>query len=218
MSKAVIFDLDGTLIDSIPDVRLALNTVLESHGNRPLTRDELETLVGEGAMPMIRGAFAMTGDTPDDLQDALRQYLDHYAAHPVRETTLYDGAVAMLEQLRQQGYVLAVCTNKPQRMTDLVLRDLGIAPLFAAAIGGDTLPWRKPDGRHILSTLEQAGGAAKAVMIGDSHNDIQAAKHIGMASVAVSFGYCHDGVETLGADRVIDHFDQLPTTLKDLGL
>jgi len=167
---------------------------------------------------MIRGAFAMTGDTPDDLQDALRQYLDHYAAHPVRETTLYDGAVAMLEQLRQQGYVLAVCTNKPQRMTDLVLRDLGIAPLFAAAIGGDTLPWRKPDGRHILSTLEQAGGAAKAVMIGDSHNDIQAAKHIGMASVAVSFGYCHDGVETLGADRVIDHFDQLPTTLKDLGL
>jgi len=220
---AVVFDLDGTLIDSIPDVCAAVNVMLEDHGRPPLSLDTLRGMVGHGAGAMLDKAFEATGGgpTPDG---ALARYLGAYRAHPTDNTRIYDGAVELLDILSAAGVVLGICTNKPGEMTRLVLDGLGLHERFAAVVCGDETPYPKPDGRHVTATLaamglmEADGGAAplRAVFVGDALPDVQAARAAGLSSVVVTFGY--DGVAAMrfGADAVIDHFSQLPPLLEHL--
>jgi phosphoglycolate phosphatase len=217
-SFAVVFDLDGTLIDSAPDVRAALNAVLAEEGRRQLSLAEVQELVGEGAAALIERAWAATGQPTASpaLAPLIERYLAHYRAHPADHTHVYDGVVCLLEGLRAKGCLLGICTNKPSGMTGIVLDALDLSRHFQAILGGDYVR-RKPDGDHILETLRRMGASAdRAVYIGDSITDIQAARNAAVPVVAVDWGYARMPPEQLGADRLISHFRDLPAVLTEL--
>lgn len=217
MTDTIIFDLDGTLIDSVPDVRHALNDALVRHGHSSLTLTQVRSLVGEGAAVMIGRALGTAADAPE-VPGVLTDYLAAYRAQPVLDTTLYPGAVPALERLAAKGARLGVCTNKPAAMARLVLERLELTRCFAAILGPEDVARRKPHGDHILDTVRAIGGdPARTVMVGDSETDAAAARAAGVPFVAVSFGYCGEaGAAALGADRVIDHFDQLDAAIAEL--
>lgn len=215
---AVVFDLDGTLIDSAPDVRAALNRLLAEEGRPQLTLAQVQELVGEGARALIERAWAATG-TPAaeaEVSGLVERYLAHYRAAPADHTLVYDGVVTMLEALRAGGARLGICTNKPHRMTEIVLAALGLDRHFDAVLGGD-FPRRKPDGEHILETLRRMGAEGlPALYVGDSITDVAAARDARLPVVAVDWGYARMPVEQLGADRLIAGFDQLPAAIAEL--
>lgn len=214
---AVVFDLDGTLIDSVPDVRNALNVMLAGRGRRDLTVDEVRLMVGEGARVMLERVFAATGGPEADFDGALAEYLAAYSARPVVDTVIYPGAVAALQRLTDSGIVLGICTNKPSGVTNLVVEALGLTRMFAAVIGGDSLPYRKPDPRHVTGTLAaMSDRPLRAAYVGDSETDMVAARGASLPTIAVSFGYAKESVEQLDADRVIDHYDELDRALEEL--
>jgi len=218
MPGALVFDLDGTLIDSAADVRTALNALLVEEGRPPLSLDQVRALIGEGATVLIERAFAATGApaAPAAVRGLVDRYLDHYRAAPADHTLVYDGVTDLLSGLRAEGWRLGVCTNKPQALSELVLATLGLAPFFDAVVGGDR-PRRKPDGEHVRETLRQMGAAGwPAVYVGDSATDVAAARDAGLPIVAISWGYAQMDPRALGADRLIDHYRDLPATLSDL--
>ena len=216
LPRAVVFDLDGTLIDSVPDIQAALNWLMARVGRRAVTRDEVVGMVGDGVPKLVERGFLATGGLPDGgLEAPTAEFTRHYEANAATRTRPFPGAEAALEALRGAGCTLAVCTNKPAGATAEILGALDLARFFAAVAGGDTLPGvRKPDPRHLLHVLDQLGAAPEdAVMVGDSHNDVNVAKAAGVATVAVTFGYAHGPVQDLGADVLIDHFDDLVPAL-----
>lgn len=211
--SAVIFDLDGTLIDSVPDVTAALNRMLEGFGRRQLQLDEVKTMVGWGARTMLCKAFENTGGLDGiDVECALGVYLAHYRSHPADHTHVYPGVREELARLNALGVPLGICTNKPHEMTVLVLKALNMHSHFSAICGADLLPFRKPDGRHILHVIEQLdANPADAIMVGDSDTDIRAARDARIPCIAVTYGY-HAG-SLLDADVVLQDFAELPRAL-----
>lgn len=219
--QALVFDLDGTLIDSAPDMTRMLNRTLAEFGRPALTEAQVRTMVGDGSAMLVRQAFAATGAPLEDeaVQPVLRHYLDTYyddAEPPV----LYAGVAETLEALAGRGVRLGLCTNKPERITRKLLGVLGLEGLFGAVAGGDTLAVKKPDGRHLTWVLERldvlmpAGTApARAAMVGDNANDVKAARSAGVPVVAMSYGYPRMPVEQLGADLILDRFADLPDGL-----
>jgi len=215
---AVVFDLDGTLIDSAPDVRAALNHLLAEEGRRQLSLPQVQDLVGEGAAALIERAWTVTGTkAPAAAVTALvERYLAHYRACPAGQTVVYDGVVPLLERLGAEGISLGICTNKPQRMTEIVLHALGLSRHFAAILGGD-FPRRKPDGEHIRETLRRMGAeGVPALYVGDSITDVRAARDAGLPVVAVDWGYARMPVAQLGADRLISSYAELPAVIGEL--
>ncbi len=216
---AVVFDLDGTLVDSIWDLIDGLNVLMARVGRTSLDRDAVVMMVGDGLPKLVERAFLATGDLPKDseLADHVAWFADYYEANATARTQPYPGAVRALEGLRDAGVRLGVCTNKPAGATAEVLDKLDLARFFTAVAGGDTVPGRrKPDPahlHHVLAGLDVS--AARAVMVGDNHNDVGVARAAQVPVIAVSFGYAHGPVAELGADRVIDHFDDLIPALKD---
>lgn len=184
--RAVIFDLDGTLIDSDPDIRAALNRVLAAEGLAPLSTAEVQSMIGDGAKVLLERGFAARGSQPEPRH--LAAFLADYEANSVVETVPYPGIVAALEALAAAGHRLGVCTNKPVAAARHVLARLGLDKYFAAVTGGDSTPFRKPDPKHLAATLAQLG-ASRAVMIGDHENDINAAAGLGIPSIFVTWGY-----------------------------
>jgi len=218
-TDAIVFDLDGTLIDSVPDVRNALNRTLASDGRRPLSHDEVCTMVGEGARVMFEKAWAATGDalTGEAFEVLFDRYAGYYLAHPADETVIYPGVSDILEALAGDGVALGICTNKPQALSVAVLEALGLRGLFASIVGGDATQYRKPDARHVFETLAPMGAeTAAAAFVGDSAIDVAAARNAGLPIVLVSWGYRHVPAADLGADAVIDRFADLPTALAGL--
>ncbi|AYD01101.1 HAD family hydrolase [Neorhizobium sp. NCHU2750] len=210
-SPLVIFDLDGTLIDTAPDLIDSLNDTISTVGLAPVTFDDLTHLVGQGARMMIKRAFDLRKVTLDDVQaEALfAHFIKHYHAHMPGKSRPFDGVVACLERLSAAGMTLAVCTNKAEELAVPLLEKLGLSGHFAATTGGDTFAVRKPDAGHILGTIERAGGDPKqSLMVGDSINDILAAKNAGIPSIAVDFGYSDVPVASLSPSRVISHFNE----------
>lgn len=215
MSKfALVFDLDGTLIDSIPDVRAALNRALLKLQLQQLTLAQVKTMVGHGAHYMIRSALTAAGgeDSETMLNTLLEVYLNEYRERPVEHTILYPNVPAVLQQLYEQGFNLGICTNKPYAMSLLVLEQLQLLQLFTAVTGGDHLPFCKPDARHIEETLRlMRAEEASAIMIGDGNTDIEAASNAGIPSILVTYGY-HEH-DDLVADARINDFAQLPDAI-----
>ena len=216
-----MFDLDGTLLDTLPDSRAALNRVLAEDRYRMLSLDEVHSTVGEGARAMLRRALEIAGcaDAPDDatLEGYVRRYLSAYLEDPARYTEAYPGVLDTLARLAADGLTLGICTNKPRATTDAVLARLDIDRYFTAVMCPEDVERRKPDGAHVLATLERMKAIREtAVFVGDSETDVAAAVDAGIASVAVSYGYSHAPVESLAADAVVSSFIDLPAALDRL--
>ncbi|MDP6954257.1 MAG: phosphoglycolate phosphatase [Alphaproteobacteria bacterium] len=217
----IVFDLDGTLIDSAPDLTEALNRVLDEQDLPPVTTAAVRHMVGDGAVKMIERGFAAAGRPWDDgLPLALRDsFLAHYEDCMTDNTVAFDGVRGALEALRGAGQTLAICTNKPEAMSETILSRLGLDHFFTSVLGGDSLAVRKPDPQHLLETISRAGGSREAaVMVGDSATDVGAARNAGVPVVAVSFGYTRIAPAELGADALIEHFDELLPALATVSL
>jgi phosphoglycolate phosphatase len=212
MQPIIVFDLDGTLAETAPDIISTLNVILVQEGLAPVGVEKARDLVGAGARALIERGFKLHGTvlTPEHLEVLFQRFLVIYADRVADESYLYPGVVDALTTLAADGYALAVCTNKPERHSRLLIEALGITARFAAICGRDTFPVFKPDPAHLLLTIKAAGGdPARAVMVGDSRTDIHTAKAAGIPVVAVPFGYTDVPIETLEPDVVIQHFDAL---------
>jgi phosphoglycolate phosphatase len=211
-----VFDLDGTLADTAPDLTATLNVVLRGEGLPAVSLTDARRMIGHGARVMLEQGIEAAGRevTPARLDELYRTYLAHYADHLCVETKLFPGVAEALDRLEARGFRFAVCTNKIEAHSVRLLEALGIAHRFAAICGRDTFPFVKPDPRHLTLTIRQAGGvASNAVMIGDSRTDIATAQAAGVPVVAVPFGYTDVPVESLEPDMVIQHFDELPAAV-----
>ncbi len=212
MARWMLLDLDGTLVDSVPDLAAALNRTLAAHALAPLGNDAVTGMVGDGASKLVERGFGARGVCADAAMQA--RFLADYTAHASDHSRTYPGVMEGLEQLRARGWTLAVCTNKPEAAARALLVALGLAPFFASVGGGDSFAVRKPDPGHLLATLSAAGGeVGRCVMVGDHHNDIIAATDAGVASVFVRWGY---GVDVPGASAAISRFAELPDVAERL--
>jgi len=208
--KAIIFDLDGTLVDSASDLRDAVNVLLAEEGLRQLDLDEVKSMIGDGAAKLVERAVSATGGDRSRLPALVTRFLQIYEADATRHTEAYPGVVETLVGLRQLGLPLAVGTNKPYRATIDILEALGLRGYFDAVIGGDTLPERKPHPAPILAALSRLGIAPEvALMVGDNYHDVQAAQAAGVRAFAVTYGYSHKPHAELGAERLIDTMPEL---------
>lgn len=218
--RALVFDLDGTLVDTAPDLHATLNVILTTNGRRELDLGQVRNLVGEGAGRLVERGFAMTGAPldPDPLKAAIAQYLSHYGANLSVFSRPFPDVAATLERFKAEGYRLAVCTNKAEQLSRKLLTDIAFLAYFDALLGGDTLPVCKPDPAHLLSTLDAIGATPdEAVMIGDSPVDVATAKAAGVPVIAVDFGYSRIPVAELGANAVISGYAELPAALAAVG-
>lgn len=211
-----VFDLDGTLIDTAPDLIESLNHTIAAHGLAPVTLDDLTHLVGHGARAMIERSFALRGAplSEDEYPAMLDRFVTYYEETMPGASQPYPGLVAALDRLAAAGVRLAVCTNKMESLARTLIDRLGLTDRFAAITGGDTFTVRKPDAEHLLGTIDKAGGdPARTVMLGDSLNDMLVARNAGIPSIAVPFGYSDRPVAELSPDHIITHFDELTVEL-----
>jgi phosphoglycolate phosphatase len=218
-SPTLAFDLDGTLVDTAPDLMATLNYLLTREGLRAVGLEEAKGMIGAGARALMERGFAANGAARSAAEyDALfEDFLAYYMAHIADDSRPFPGVVAAIDRLAGEGWRLAVCTNKLEGLSRRLLTELGIADRFAAICGGDTFPLKKPDPRHLQETIRKAGGdPAHALMVGDSATDIATAKAAGIPVVAVDFGYTTVPVRDLDPDRVISHFDALYDAVQDL--
>jgi len=217
---ALVFDLDGTLIDSAPDLAWSVNQLLAEEQHAPLDLPGIKAMIGHGARNLVERAFAATGGcVADSSLDALtRRFLEIYESHGVRETTTYPGVRETLSTLQERDIPLGLCTNKPEQATLGVLNDLNLSAFFSAVVGGDTLAGiRKPDPRPLLAVLETLGASPdRAIYIGDSLTDVQVARAAGLRVVLREDGYTTEPAESLGADAVFGPFEELPQLLAQL--
>lgn len=218
LPDTVIFDLDGTLVDSAPDLTGALNATLASLGLAALPEAEVRHMVGHGARKLIeRGLEAHAVPKSASEIDALVEHFIHYyAGHVADHSVAFPGVVATLNWLRARGVRLGVCTNKPVVLAKQLIVALELDGYFPtdAILGGDSLTVKKPDGRHLIATVEAlSGDLDRTVMVGDSATDLNAARDAGVPAVLVTFGYTPIPAEKLGADAVIGHFSELPHVL-----
>ncbi len=215
----VVFDLDGTLVDTAADLASATNKLLAAEGLQPIPVTKMRTLISYGARHMIERGFAERGVRKSEAEvDALlTSFLADYGRNIAVESRPFPGAMEVLGRLTQSGHRLAVCTNKREQLARRLLAELKMDGLFHAVTGRDTLPVHKPDPGHLIGTVILADGdLGRAVMIGDSDVDILTAKSAGLPSVGVSFGYSREPIATFKPTVVIDHFDALDAVLDNI--
>ncbi len=216
--KALLFDLDGTLVDSAEDLMDALNEVLVGEGLRRVSGAEVRSMIGDGALKLVERGLVETGGDLRRSDELLAIFLKIYEPRSSRKTRPYPGVLDTLGGLRKSGLHLAIVTNKPEVATRLITNALGLTPFFGAVVGGDTLPERKPHRAPVEEALRRLGvGASEALMVGDSCHDVEAAHAAGLKAAVVSYGYAHGDPRGLGADFVIDHFSDLPRAMENLG-
>ena len=208
MTRTLVLDLDGTLVDSVPDLAACLNRLMTTRRLAPFAEAEVAAMVGDGVAVLLARAFAARAGVPDGA--AVAAYTEDYRAHVAVASRLYPGVAETLGNLAASGWRLAVCTNKPEAPARALLAALGVADRFAAIGGGDSFPVRKPDPGHLLATLAQAGGApGSAVMAGDHANDLAAARGAGIPGIFAAWGY--GGADSArGAAAVARSFAELP--------
>ena len=235
-----MFDLDGTLVETAPDLCGAVNVLMRELGRPAVTLAQTKHMIGDGMAKLTERALEVTGGAPtcaDELAARVVQLHDIYTRACCVDTYLYEGVAETLAALQSAGYGLAVCTNKPFAPAEIILEETGVAQYFdggAALVGGDTLAVRKPNAEHLLHAVALAGGggggrggggcvaagsdelAANVVMIGDGHNDILVAKAAGVPSIGLTYGYTRIPLAELGADVLLDRFDEIPSAVEQL--
>ena len=217
--SVLVFDLDGTLVSSMEDLVATLNVVMTAAGHEAIPEEKVGHMVGHGAKVLIqRGLdYNKVAWTDETIAPLFRHFLEHYADNSTVHTRPFDGVVRALETFRAEGWKLAVCTNKAERLTLPLLEKLDLTRHFDAVVGGDTYRSAKPNAEPLLGAIARAGGQVQgSIMVGDSNPDIQAARNAGIPVIAVDFGYTPVPVRELGPDRVISHFDQLAAAVADL--
>jgi phosphoglycolate phosphatase len=209
--QALIFDLDGTLVDTAPDLVGAANHALSLINRPPLPEAQFRHLVGHGALNLIKRCIAETGEPVADdvvkrLYDAL---LSYYGDNIANESKVFDGVIPLLEKAKVHGIRMGVCTNKVEHLSHKLLGEIGLAKYFDAVVGGDTLPVMKPDVAPYHEVAKRLGVAPlSSFMIGDSETDIRTAQNVGVPVIAVSFGYTPQHVSHFNPTHVIDHYDE----------
>ena len=213
----VIYDLDGTLIDSAKDMQMAVSQVLADHGLPPVSEDDVRIFMGQGSKVTMAKAFAKHGKALDDdtLSAVTREFVRYYEADPVSHTSAFAGVPEVVARFARLGLKQGVCTNKFERPSRMILEHLKLMPPISDVAGADTFPVRKPDPKHILMLVERMGGLPdRTVMVGDSIHDVEAAHGAGLPAVLVSWGYTDKPASELGAEAVIQKFDGLPEALQ----
>lgn len=209
----VAFDLDGTLVDTAPDLIGTLNLLLAEEGLSPLPMQEARPFIGRGARWLIERGFTAAGARldPERLPQLFERFVATYRARIADESRPFPGCEAALDRLRAQGARLTVCTNKRTDLSVALLEALGLAGRFEAVIGADAAPAIKPDPRHLAAAVDAAGGAMdRAILVGDAATDAGAARAAGAKLILVSFGYTEIPAQELAPDILIHHFDELP--------
>lgn len=217
MSPALIFDLDGTLVDTAPDLLGALNAILLQEARPPVNHADLRHLVGFGARSMMIEAFRMTGAPMDDarLPALIDSFISHYRTHIAVASRPFPGVESTLAALKAEGARMGVLTNKPQELTDLLLPAVDLDSYFTAIHGAGRFSYNKPDARVFHHVVEELGGGP-ALMIGDSATDVATARAADVKVILVSFGYTPEPASRLGADLVVDDFAEIPAAAKAL--
>jgi len=218
-APTIVFDLDGTLIDTAPDLVDTLNVVLAREGLPPVPYETARNLIGGGSRMMIKRGVEAEGRVfpPAKLEQLFADFIAHYSEHIADRSRPFPELIDALDSLAADGWRFAVCTNKLERLSILLLAQLGLADRFAAICGQDTFGMQKPDPEVLRRTVAAAGGGLQdAIMIGDSLTDIRTARAAGIPVIAVDFGYTERPVEEFGPDRIISRFSQLPTAVAGL--
>lgn len=217
--ETIVFDLDGTLVDTAPDLTAALNAVMRSLGRCEIPLQDVRHMVGRGARYLIERAMEATG-TPAkqaDLENLVRRFIVHYDANIAASSRPFERAVTVAQSLSSRGHRLGICTNKPEALSLKLMDELGLRSMFPVILGADSRPYRKPDPRHLIDTIEALhGNPGDAVLVGDSETDVKTARAANIPVIVVSFGYTEIPPRDLGADAVIDHFDALEQALRGL--
>jgi phosphoglycolate phosphatase len=219
MGLTIVFDLDGTLVDTAPDLVDTLNVVFAREGLPPMPFATARNLIGGGARRMIERGLAAEGRAcgADEIERLFRHFIAHYSAHIADRSRPFPALDAALDTLAAQGARFAVCTNKLEALSTQLLEALGLARRFVAICGQDTFGIQKPDPEILRRTIRRAGGSLEAaVMVGDSANDIDTARAAGVPVVAVDFGYTEVPVARLKPDRIISDYAELPAAVRAL--
>lgn len=218
--KVIIFDLDGTLIDSAPDLAVSVNYTLEKLGMGQYSHDTIRYWVGNGAKVLVKRALLGSVDTTPDVDEALFNkalniFLEHYASHLAISTTLYPNVEPILQTLKTQGYRLVIVTNKPFDFVEPILKGLGISDLFEFYLGGDSLEEKKPSPLPLFYVCKKCGVLPnQALMVGDSKNDILSANSANMQSIGVSYGYNYgEPIESYNPSAIVDDFGEIMTLI-----
>ena len=209
--SAVLFDLDGTIADTALDLAATLNHLLITSGRNKIHHDLVRNMVGEGARALIIKGFEYNNEklTDQEVEVLHDEYINYYRSHIADKTVLFPNVFITLETLVRQNIPLAICTNKSIELTHLLLKQLKIFDLFTAVTCGDSFAYKKPDPRHLITTCKLMKADPKqAIMVGDSINDIDAAKRAYMMSVGVSFGYTLTPINELSPNIIINHFNE----------
>jgi phosphoglycolate phosphatase len=218
-AHTIVFDLDGTLVDTAPDLIGALNYVLNREGMPSVPIQSARTMIGGGARRLIERGLELDGRaiSAQDISRLTGDFIDYYAAHIADESRPFDGLEAVLDELAGRGYALAVCTNKLEWLSKLLLDRLQLTSRFAAICGADTFGVSKPDPVFLRGTVAKAGGdIATTIMVGDAGPDVGVARRAGVPVIGVEFGYTEVPIADLKPDRLIGHMSELPAAISSL--
>jgi len=216
--QIIVFDLDGTLINSAPDLCFALNKTLEEINIPCITLQEVMGYLGDGALELIKRGISKYHNINNYDLDKLRlRFLEIYDSCLLNETDFYENVLDSLEKLKQMNYTLAICTNKPELLAKRIIKGLNAEHYFEIITGGDTFNYRKPDSRHLEKTILKSGKDIKqAIMVGDSENDILCANSINIPSIVVNFGYSKIPVKNLNANIIMNNYKDLVRHIQEI--
>jgi phosphoglycolate phosphatase len=219
LPRIIVFDLDGTLVDTAPDLIAALNHVLDREGLPPVPLQSARNMIGAGARKLIERGLELEGRTAttDDISRLTKDFIAYYADHITDASRPFEGLEAALDDLAAQGFRFAVCTNKLEWLSKLLLEKLDLSRRFAAICGADTFGVSKPDPTILRETVARAGGLLpEAIMVGDAGTDIGVARRAGIPVIGVEFGYTDVPIAELKPDRLIGHMRELPEAVSSL--
>jgi phosphoglycolate phosphatase len=220
-ARIIVFDLDGTLVDTAPDLINALNWVLDREGLPPVPLQSARTMIGAGARRLIERGLELEGRSAsfEDVTRLTADFIDYYGAHIADASRPFEGLESALDDLAAQGYRFAVCTNKLEWLSKRLLDQLGLSARFAAICGADTFGVSKPDPAILRQTIARAGGQlSSAIMVGDAGPDIGVARRAGIPVIGVEFGYTEVPIADLKPDRLVSHMRELPAAVQSLAL
>jgi phosphoglycolate phosphatase len=219
LPRTVVFDLDGTLVDTAPDLISALNYILDREGMPPVPLHSARNMIGAGVRKLIERGLELEGReaSPSDITRLTDDFVAYYAEHIADGSRPFEGLETALDDLLTRGYRFAVCTNKLEWLSKLLLDRLGLSARFAAICGADTFGVSKPEPAILRQTVARAGGdIASAIMVGDAGTDIGVARRAGIPVIGVSFGYTEVPIADLKPDRLIHHMNELPSAVESL--